>query len=286
MSYKRKILLALSDSHAGFKNGLINPATELKESDTGKVVYPKLNERQEFLYETFTWGKEEAKKLAGKDDIHIIHAGDATHGNKHVGEQISTKQADQIQAAYWNFRPLLEIKNVKSLYCAVGTGAHNFGEGSAEELAVQICQERFPKKEIGCLYHGLIRYGEFEVDLSHHGPGVGSMNWTRKNSARSYLLSAMLGDLDAGETPADLYLRGHVHTYIKTWESVSRAGIEHESWLVILPALCLLGDFGVQITKSLYRLSPGMVAFEIVNDKLYKIHPLLNNLDIRTRKQL
>lgn len=284
--YKRKILLGISDTHAAFKFGLINPATELKESDTGKVTYPTLNNRQEYLWETYTWGLKEVQKLAGKDDIHVLHGGDISHGNKHIGEQISTKQADQIKIAYWNFRPVLEIKNVKSLSCAIGTGAHNFGEGTSEELAIQLLQEHFQKKYIDCTYHGLIKYGNFSVDLSHHGSGVGSMPWTKSNSARSYLQATMMGDLDAGETPADLFLRGHVHTFVKTWASITRSGIEYESWLVILPSLCMLGDFGTQITRSLYRISPGMVAFEIIDDRLYKIHPFMKPLDIRTTTQL
>lgn len=272
--YKRKILLGISDTHSGFKFGLINPATELKD-DKGNVEYPKLNERQKYLWETYEWGLDEVKHLAGKDDIHAIHGGDITHGNKHIGEQISTKQADQIKSAYWALKPIFYMKNVKSLRCAVGTGAHNFGEGTAEELVIQMLQKDYPKRDIDCLYHDLISYGSFLVDLAHHGSSTGNKNWTRGDAARSDLKSIMMDDLDAGEVPANLYLRGHVHTFVKVWHSIVRQGIEYESWMVIFPSLCLLGDFGVQVTKSLYRLSPGIVAFEIIDDKLFRIHPFV-----------
>lgn len=286
--YNREILLALSDSHGGFKVGLTNPEAELKD-EHGNIRHPEMNDAKEFLWnDVYLWGISETQNLAGKDVIHAIHAGDISHGNKYIGEQASTKISDQMFVAQWNFAPVLRIKNVVSLRIAVGTGAHNFGEGTADEIVAALIQKDFPKKNIKTLYHGLAEVGEsgFFVDYAHHGPFFGSRNWLRGNTARLYLQSLMLDDLDAGDCPANLVLRGHYHTFVKTWFGITRNHVEYESWLTILPSLCLLGDYATQASQSVNRVSPGMVAFEIINGKLHGIYPFIKTLDNRTRERI
>lgn len=285
--YKREILLTLADSHGGYKIGLTNPETELEEGN-GKVHHPDLNEAQEYLWEVFIWGLSEVQNLAGKDDIHTIHTGDITHGNKYISEQVSTKISDQMFIAEHNFFPVLGIKNVVSLRIASGTGAHNFGESSSDEIVSRLLKARFPKKDINTIHHGFAEIGEsnFFVDYAHHGPFHGSRNWLRGNTARLYLQSMMMDDLDVGDCPANLVLRGHYHTFVKAWCSITRNHIEYESWLAVLPSLCLLGDFGRQASQSASRVSPGMVAFEIINGKLYHVHPFIKTLDNRTHERI
>jgi len=78
----RYIVAIVSDEHAGHKLGLCNPKAKLEQLENGKIIeyYPQLSETQKFMWEVHEWGKEEALKLAGKDDVILIHDGDPTHG--------------------------------------------------------------------------------------------------------------------------------------------------------------------------------------------------------------
>lgn len=279
---KRKIILGISDPHCGFELGLTNPETELRNKKT-----PELNESQSYIWnEVYLPGIEKTKELAGKDDIHALFLGDITHGVKYISEQVSTQMSDQIAYAFHAMLPILQLKNVKSFGMSAGTDSHVFGEGSAETLVADRLQERFPKTNIFVDYHGLLDVGGFTVDTAHHGPHPGNRNWLRGNVAKLYLKSMMMDDLDAGDVPANLVLRGHYHSYVKEWCSITRTGVSYESWIVVMPSLCLLGSYGHQATQSTYRLSPGLVAFEVVNGKLLDTYPLIQHIDIRTKRTL
>lgn len=279
---KRKIILGISDPHCGFELGLTNPETELRNKKT-----PELNASQDFLWNnTYLPAIEKIKELAGKDDIHVLFMGDITHGSKYISEQLSTKMSDQISYAFYAMLPIIQLKNCKSFGLSIGTNSHVFGEGSAEILVADRLQEKFPKINVFVDYHGLLNIEEFLIDTAHHGPHPGNRNWLRGNVARLYLRSMMMDDLDAGDKPANLVLRGHYHSYVREWCSITRMGITYDSWIVIMPSMCLLSSYGHQITQSTYRLSPGLVAFEIINSKLYDIHPMMQHLDIRTKRTL
>lgn len=285
MPIKRTILFGMSDIHSGFTLGLCNPETKLQD-DTGNYRRVDLSTSQEFLWETFTDGIEKLKELAGGDDIYVFSMGDITHGTKHHSQQVSTRLSDQLTIAYENFIPVLSLPNVKAARFAIGTPAHTFGEGSSDIILTERLQAKFPNLDIRCLYHGLAKIGNFKVDYAHHGPKPGSRNWLYGNDARLYLRSKMMGDLDNNDEPANLVLRGHYHTFTKEWCGISRNNKLYESWLVIMPSLCLLGDYGIQITSSVYRISPGVVAFELINDRLHQTHVFTSKLDIRTVENL
>jgi hypothetical protein len=261
--------------------GLTNPETELRNKKT-----PELNESQSYIWnDVYLPGINKTLELAGKDDIHVVFLGDITHGI-FDDEQISSRMSDQISYGFYGAVPILEQKNVKSFGMSIGTGVHVFGEGSAEILVADRLQERYPKKQIYVDYHGLITIDAFTIDAAHHGPHPGTRNWLQGNVARYYLKSMMMDDLDAGDVPANLVLRGHFHSYVREWCSVSRMGTTYESWIVVMPSLCLLGDYGHKATRSIYRLSPGVVAFEVINGRLHQTYSFTQNLDIRTKRTL
>lgn len=281
-NHKRKIILGISDPHCGFELGLTNPETELRNKKS-----PELNASQDFLWnDVYLPGIERTKELAGKDDIHVLFMGDITHGNKYISEQMTTKMSDQISYAFYAMLPAIQLKNCKSFGMSIGTDSHVFGEGSAETLVADRLQERFTKVNIFVDFHGLLNVGGFLIDTAHHGPHPGNRNWLHGNIARLYLKSMMMDDLDNGDRPANLVLRGHYHSYTREWCSITRMGRTYESWIVIMPSLCLLGSYGHQATQSTYRLSPGMVAFEIIGDKLYDVYPMIKHIDIRTKREL
>lgn len=285
--YSRAIVVQISDPHSGFELGLTNPDTKLTDHNGIERPAPDLNESQKFIWEVYTSGLSQVRDLAGKDPTHLLWMGDLTHGKKFHEEQITTRLSDQVIYASYAMKPAYSLPNVKSSRMALGTGAHVFGQGSSEILLAALLKEKHPKIDTRALYHGLAQYGEnFTIDYAHHGPPPGSRNWLKGNVARLYLQSKMMDDLDAGNKPATLVSRGHYHSFVKTWYGLSRMGQWFESWLIIMPPLCLPGDFTRKATSSGYRVSPGIVAIEIINGKLYDIHPFTQTLDMRTVESL
>jgi hypothetical protein len=169
---------------------------------------------------------------------------------------------------------------------SAGTDPHIFGEGSSEVLVADRLQERFPKVVINVDYHGLLDIDSFIVDTAHHGPNTGGRNWLQGNVARLYLKSMMMDDLDAGEIPANLVLRGHYHSFVQEWCSITRMDKLYKSWIVVMPPLCLPSAYTHKATKSIYRITSGVVAFEIINGRLYETYPFVSHLDIRTKRVL
>lgn len=281
MAYTRRIIAGMADSHSGFELGLTNPETVIMDKK-GNDIPITINETQTFLWEVFTQGIEDIKKLAGKDEIVPLHVGDIAHGIKHPAELIDTRAANQATYAYYSMLPFYRLKNVKTVGLAIGTGAHNLGEGSMEVLIRDRFRAEYPKVNTQVFYHGLANMDGYQIDLAHHGPGPGTRNWLTGNVARLYLQSLIQDELDAGSKPPDLVLRAHFHQYVKQWFSKTHEGVEYESWLVIMPPLCIPGDWTHQATKSVYRIKPGIIAFEVINGKLIDIYPFTNTLDIRT----
>lgn len=267
----RKIIFVVSDTHGGYKLGLATPSMET-------------NEAQKLLYETYQWGIDETKKFAGNDEIIPIHLGDITHGLKHIEGQMTTKMSDQIRIAVENFMPLMTIKNVRKFRLAIGTGAHNFGEGSAEDLVTEYLQAKFPKKDIKTVYHGLMSVDGMLIDYAHHGPNPGSRNWLRGNVARLYLKSLMMDEVQMGRQPPHLVLRGHYHSFVKEWASVVYGGERNESWIIVMPSLSLAGDWIIQATRSNYVITIGTIAIEVINGKITQTLEFIKTLDTRDRE--
>jgi hypothetical protein len=284
---KRVILAVASDKHGGHKLGLLNPETVLEYEDKeGDIIEwtPPLEPFQQYLWNLHEEHVEKTKELAGKDPIIVIDNGDLTAGNKYPHEQVSTRISDQFDIATWNLRPWLDLPNVKTVRITKGTGAHTFGEGASEIIVQRRLKERYPKKDIRTIFHGLAKIGGIRVDYTHHGPTTGSRNWLKGNIARYYMRSIIEDELDFGNTPPDLIIRGHYHEYIEEYLVKMFQGVRHKVQLNIIPSYCGIDSFARQITKSAYILQHGMVCYEIVDGKILDTIPLMNTIDIRTKE--
>lgn len=276
MNYKRDIIWCMSDPHAWFKLGLLNPDTIIHDPQ-GTEQRVNLNASQTWLWDVYQRGRKQVIDLADGDPIHSFFLGDISHGNKHISEQMSTSVSAQIEAAEWIMYPMLDMPNVKTLRMAAGTGAHVFGEGSAEILVAEHLKWKYPKVDIRVMYHGLAKIQGVNIDFAHHGPNVSKQPWNRGSGAKNYLKSMQQEDFNLGRDMADLVLRGHYHEFVKEWNSLQG----HEAWIVVMPPMCLAGDYTIQAVKSLTYVSPGTVAVEIINGKIIDIHSFTETLDIR-----
>jgi hypothetical protein len=282
-------LAVASDKHGGHKLGLLNPETILEDEDSkGNLIQwtPTLGSFQEYLWDLHQKHVEEVKKLAGKSEIVVFDNGDLTAGNKYPHEQVSTRISDQFDIAAWNLRPWLDLKNVKVVRITKGTGAHTFGEGSSEIITQRTLKERYPRKDIRTVYHGLAKVAGVKVDYAHHGPTTGSRNWLKGNEARYYLKSLIEDEIDLGNEPPHLILRGHYHAYIEEYVIKLHRNKRYKVQFNIIPSYCGIDDHARQITKSKSILQHGMVCYEIVDGKILDTYPMFKTIDIRTHEIL
>lgn len=283
-NYDRKIILSCSDFHSGHELGLANPET-LLQRDEGDVPI-EINEGQAHLWGVIEGGIEEVKKLAEKDEVIVIHHGDVCQGNGHLTTKVSNRIADDVAIACANFDPIASITNVKSIRIAKGTGAHSFEFGSAEVLVAEHLKTKY-QKDVQTVYHGLSTLPSgFTIDYAHHGPSAGRRNWLQGNEARYYLRDIMMNDLQAGDTPPDLVLRGHYHTLVTEILWMRDHGNRYKSMLAVTPSMCLLDDFATKVTKSQARIVNGILAFEIIDNRIYDVHEFCVTLDIRTKETI
>ena len=242
----------MSDIHSGHKLGLCNPNVELEENQSGEIkkVHPELSEIQKFMYEVYQWGIAETIKLAGKDDIILIHDGDPTHGKAPFLQTMTTRMSDQILIAVANLGDWFQYPNIKTVRFAIGTGIHEMGEGSSSTLVSELLTAKYPAVDFGVVYHGLLNINGFQVDYSHHGPNIGSRKWLEGNELRYYLRSIMISEIMSGHVPPQLVLRGHYHLYKREFLETSADGKFYGSWIVLLPGFTFKDDYTRRVTRS------------------------------------
>jgi len=190
---RRAILAVMFDTHGGHKLGLCNPDTVLFEEDpeTRTLIpyHPAMTPSMTFNWKAQVEDREAIVKLAGEDDIFLVHDGDMTHGNGMVRELISTRQSDQFRIAAANLRPWFKLPNLKKAVFVKGTGVHEFGEGSAAQTVADMLADE--KKPIDVPYHAEAFLDGLKIDLAHHGPPPGVRYWLKGNLLRLYAQSIM-----------------------------------------------------------------------------------------------
>jgi hypothetical protein len=285
---KRKVLVHISDPHAGHRLGLLNPETKVYiQTPNGglRKIEIGFNEINEHLWRLLTTKCIiKAIEYADGDDIVLFFTGDMTAGNKHTQEVISPLISHQLEMAKDIVIPWFVHKNVKAVRFATGTGVHVFGVGSSEMLINDYLRPLYPKINFGVVSHGLaeIRGTGVKIDYAHKGPSPGIRDWLRGNVARLYLQSLMQKELNAGNIPPQLVLRGHYHTPVEEEYTKRFNGHKYRSRIVIAPSMCILDDYARDKTQSEFMITNGVYCFEIVNGQLGIPYEISETLDLRT----
>jgi hypothetical protein len=285
MTHRRVILAVFNDTHGGHSLGLLNPETTLYDEDKDgnlSPYHPTLTATQKLLWGYYLDDIREVYHLAGKDEIIPLHNGDECQGNKYPARIVSSRLADQISIAEDNLGMWLQVPNVKTMRLSIGTGAHDFLDGSSTILVTRHLQALYPQKSVEMGYHGLMDINGVTVDYAHHGPYPGSREWLKGNVARFYLRDLMLRDIEDGKRPPDLVMRAHYHSPVH--ETLEQG--HHKSELYVVPSYCGLDDHSTQATQSIDRVTFGMLAIEIIDGKTIGEHRLYHTLDIRKREIL
>jgi hypothetical protein len=291
----RKIVAILSDTHAGHKLSLMNPATILWEDAIGAAeqgrapepYHPSLTATQRYLWDCYQEDLCELAALADDDPVMLVHNGDITQGATYPEHLVDETEAAQVEIAAWNLLPWLELPNLKALRIIHGTQSHEFGRGSAARLVVARLRSERAGLDIADMRHALFSVDGVLVDVAHHGPSPGIRNWTNGNQLRYYLRSLMLDAIAAGQEPPRVVVRGHFHEYVREWLAFTTAPPrDYEADILMVPGYTMLSHYAVQATRSASTQACGLVALEVVDGRLAGIHPFWRRLDLRTKESL
>ncbi len=282
----RQIVGISADIHSGHKLGLLNPDTTLwQEGPDGEEVPYKPNptETQKITWVEYSTNMGLIREMAAGDDLIVLHAGDVTWGNRHPEGSITTRMADQVLMAYDCLLPWLQYQNTQHMRLVSGTGAHDFGESSADLLVAKMLKNQ-TEKDVRVVGHSLLEIGGVTFDVAHHGPPPGSRSWLHGNVARYYLRDVMERAIHQGQDPPQLVIRGHYHCYVHETLTI-RGYKDWTSHLIVLPSYCGFTNFARQATKSVSCIEFGSVAVEICDGKL-EIVPLVKSFDMRRKESL
>lgn len=279
---QRKIVVFLSDTHAGSNVALMPPGLTLHdEGPNGELIpySPEQTASQVYLWDLYQGYIQRVMEIAGRDDVIVLHVGDVCQGNKYPVGLVTTRLADQVLIAASNLSEWLKHSQVKSVRLLASTGSHAFGEASADILVSEMLKQRYPLVNIDMAYHVLLDVAGVMMDCAHHGPYPGSREWLRGNVAQLYLRDLMFREVVNGATPPKIVVRAHYHSFVRVESEVG----PHRSTLFVLPSFTLLGDYAHQAARSPDRVSNGLLALEICDGEVVREHRLIQTIDIRTR---
>jgi hypothetical protein len=280
-----KTVAIFSDTHAGHRLGLMNPAVQLLDEDENGQPAPHTPSStavQRWLWNHYQNDATEAWVVAGDDPLIAIHNGDICWGTRFPKGLVSNKVNDQIAIAVANMQPWLQIPNLTAMRFVTGTGAHEFGEGVASASVASALAQQYPAVNIAECTHLLLNVDGVLMDIAHHGPPVGARIWLSGGQLRAYVTSLMLESIVRGVKPPDVVVRAHYHFPIH--ETV-RVG-EHTCEAFVLPCYCGMTHFACQMTRSAYMLGCGMVVLEVEDGKLAGVHDLHRFVDLRREEKL
>lgn len=285
----RTIGLFISDTHAGFKFGLMNPNVKLYDTDENgniKTYTPNSTAVQKYFWQLFCDGCNFVEKYANGDPIVAIHFGDITHGIKYPKTLVSTEIADQPIIAVYNTGPILSLPGVRSFRLTAGTDAHNFDDANAEKMVINNLKLLYPMINMELVTHGLGIIDGVEIEYAHQGPYTGSRMHLKGNIAHQYLRDKMTAELLAGKTPPRLYVYGHYHEFILVTETVSIGNDDYTSSLMVMPSFNFPNLWTTAQTRAQSRFTHGIVAIEIIDGKLTDVKRLTQTIDRRTKEIL
>ncbi len=275
------------DMHCGHKYGLLNPDTTLYQTDEcGEPAPYKPNptETQKVAWHEYRSNLDKMVGWAGDDEIIVVHAGDATNGTVHSEGNSTTRIADQIIMAYDCLLPWLEMPNVTHMRLVAGTGAHDFGESSADILLAKMLRDA-TGKDVQHVEHSLLSIQGVDIDVAHHGPSGGTRPWLHGNSARYYLRGIMEQSIHMGDDPPRIVIRAHYHTYVP--ETLTVLGYKRwTSDLIVLPSYCGPTKYAQKATKSMPYISFGTIGVDITDGRLTEIRPFVTTYDLRRKETL
>lgn len=287
--YARRIVVLRGDTHSGQDGGLKNPATLLPEysiNEEGDRVLDgwepvRLSPFQKRMWAWHEEARAQMISLADGDPMTMIEMGDLTHGGYFKDDAEEAGMSDQYFLSKSSLMPWLEMPQLEGIYFTRGSGVHTWFK-AAETLLTHELKAEFPKTTIKLADHWMLNIDGVILDVAHHGTHPGKRAWLRGNEFMIYIRSLLIDAATEGGPVPDVVLRGHKHEFTRTWATYQVASKYWECLGIITPPMAYINAYAVMATQSISRLSIGMVALEIINGKLHKVHPFVHWIDLRT----
>ena len=280
-----RTVIAFGDTHAGHKLGLCAPGVELvrTQDDGSHYAYrPELTTTQRYLWDLYQQHRGEALSYIGGPADLLLHGGDSVQGIRYGNGLMDVGAGEQIEIARENMTPWL--KSAKHIRFVSGTPSHVQMERAT---AGALVAAKLDHKDAAAVHHLRIEIGGVLFDVAHHGPGDSSREWLRGNTARYYLRSRVLKDVNKlGTAPAVVYLRFHHHVWLHEMLEVPVNGYLHWCHLVVCPSYCGLSDYARKVTGSTPEVVNGLVLFLIEKGRLLEVKPFIATKDLRVRETI
>ncbi len=266
------VLGVCSDLHCGSTIGLC-PETGIELDDGGSY---EASPGQRWLWSEWRRGWEHVQRIAEREDadLGVIVNGDATDGNHHGTTQIlSGAEGIHIRVATESLRVPLAL-SPKWVWIVRGTETHVGKSGGLEEgMAVALDREGHPvQRDVNTgrwsSFHLRLDIHGKLLDFRHHGR-MGQRAHTRPGYVHLYAHDIWAEYALRGETPPDLAVRSHFHTYEDTGPPHPT---RHKTRVVQMPAYQLA-------TAFIYRIAAegtadiGLIAVVIRPDGTIEVHP-------------
>lgn len=282
----RKIIAVFNDTQCGSSLGLAAPHTTLnrytKEGDMYEVSI-ELNPAQQYLYDVYTWGRQEVMKLAGKSDVHLFVNGDMTQGDRFREELSHALLDDQVRMAT---DVILQWKssNLKSVRLTKSTRVHAFNDGQADAMVTRNVKDNIPNTRL--VSHGRAKVGGVLVDYAHHGPPAGVRSWLKGNLLRYNTKSMIDTCIKDNEPVPDVVLRAHKHERVEEWVTDWRRDERVRVLACTVPSFQMMTSHAQKATNSEPKVVNGMLAIEVEAGRVRDVHWFAKMVTIPTSEVL
>lgn len=287
--YDRFIVVVMADEHAGSGLGLCNPDVIVeREIPVGQEGFeiqewsPPISPTQQFIWdEVYLPGRKKFVDLANGDDMYILKLGEVCDGTFWKNSSVNLRIHEQVQIAIANMEIWKDVENLKAIRIVEGSRPHSFGEGSASRLVTQRLKMWFPNTKTTT--HGVFAKSGFTIDYAHKGPFPGSRKHLEGNQARYYLTDYMIRELtEFSREPVDLVLRAHYHEPIVEFRWLRNKNGWHRSALIISPCMKFPGEYDKNVTRNRFDYTVGMMAVEVIDGEIHRVHDIIKTVDVRT----
>lgn len=221
------LVAIVGDIHANSTTAVCPPRVPL--DDGGEYVASKAQRWIWRQWKTF-WQTVAERRAEIDGPLVVILNGEVADNNSHMTTQLVTRNpADILRVAVATLQPMLELDPV--IYVTRGTEAHSGASGAMDEMVANDIGAQAADDDMFSFWRLRVKIDGVRLDVAHHPPGGGGRRpWTRQNFANALAAMAFYDSCEAGIDPPHLYVRGHVHRPVDSYDSSPVRALILPSW--------------------------------------------------------
>ena len=260
-----KCFIVISDQHTGHKQGLVNPDSELEE-DVPIPLYPIPQSLWAITESVRAYVNENCKKY----DKWLINLGEVTQGNEHKDDLLTSAMHLQFKLAAETMHPFLDMKGMKGARFLQATSWHEYGDGSASKLMMELLKAKYPKLDIQQMNQSRMLVDDVLFEWTHHGSATPKRKYLEGNSAFLDAKDRVMNHILEGKKCPDITFTAHTHKPSKAQASILSNGEYISNTQVITPPMCGAGCYSRKVANpSIYYVGMHVVltdgiGFEVI----------------------